>query len=66
MEKALEGSSLVTCIDGRIKSIMKSGRYTIILREIPSDTPEEQVREIFAFPGCKPIVSIRSEIGDTW
>ena len=66
VEEALKGSSLVTFVDGRIKSIMKSGRSTIILREIPSDTPEEQVREIFAFPECKPIVSIRSEIGDTW
>lgn len=43
-----------------------SGRSTIILREISSDAPEEEVREIFNYEGCKPIVSMRSDIGDTW
>lgn len=64
--EALKSSSLVVLENGRIKSIVKTGRSTIILREIPSDASEESVREIFAFPGCKPIASVRSEIGDTW
>ena len=32
---------------------------------MPSAT-EEEVREIFNFDGCKPIVSMRSDIEDTW
>jgi hypothetical protein len=64
--EALKSSSLVVLESGRIKSIVKTGRSTIILREIPSDASEESVREIFAFPGCKTISSVRSEIGDTW
>lgn len=64
--KALEGS-IVNFVDGKIKANVKSGgRSTIILREIPSDTPEQEVREIFNFEGCKPISSMRSDIGDTW
>ena len=65
--KALE-TSTVTIIDGnRIKASVKTnGRSTIILREIPSDAPEDEVREIFNFDSCKPIVSMRSDIGDTW
>ena len=64
--EALQNSSSVSYADGRIKTLAKSGRSTIILREIPSDAPEEKVKEIFSFPGCKPIASVRSEIGDTW
>lgn len=63
---ALENSTL-SIVDGRIKSNVKSGgRSTIILREIPSDCPEEEVREIFTYEGCRPIASMRSDIGDTW
>jgi hypothetical protein len=57
----------VTIVDNRLRSQVKpTGRSTIILREIPSDAPQEEVREIFNYEGCKAIVSIRSEIGDTW
>lgn len=66
LRRALESSTL-TVIDGKIKANAKVGtRSTIILRDIPSDAPEEEVREIFAYEGCKPISSIRSDIGDTW
>ena len=66
--KALETSSVVAVADGKIRAsnIKATGRSTIILREIPSDTPEEEVREIFNFENCKPIREMRSEIGDTW
>jgi hypothetical protein len=66
--KALEASSVVAVADGKIRSsnIKATGRSTIILREIPSDTPEEEVREIFNFENCKPIREMRSDIGDTW
>lgn len=63
---ALEGSTVVSVVDGRLKSAVKLGRNTIILREIPSDTAEAEIREIFNYPGCKPISSIKSDIGDTW
>lgn len=66
LRKALERST-INIIDDRIKpNIKAAGRSTIILREIPSDTAEAEVREIFAFEGCKPISSMRSDIGDTW
>ena len=66
LREALENSSL-TIIDDRIKANIKTGgRNTIILREIPSDVPEEEIRAIFAFDGCKPIASIRPDIEDTW
>lgn len=63
---ALDGSSVVSVVDGRLKSAVKQGRNTIILREIPSDTAEADIREIFNYPGCKPISSIKSDIGNTW
>jgi hypothetical protein len=64
--KSLEGSS-VTVADGRIKASVKAGgRSTIILRDIPSDAPEEEVKEIFAYDGAKHVSSLRSDIGDTW
>jgi len=60
-------NSTVTIIDDRIKANIKAvGRSTVILREIPSDTSEDEVREIFHFEGCRPIVSIRSDIENTW
>lgn len=68
VRQALKDSTAVQIVENRIKPIIKagSGRSTLILREIPSDAPEEEVREIFNYTGCKPIISIRSEIGDTW
>lgn len=66
VRKALEDSSL-TIVDNRIKANIKAvNRSTIILRDIPTETPEEEVREIFNYEGCKNIVSIRGDIGDTW
>lgn len=54
-------------MDGRIKSVVKTGgRSTIILREIPTDANEDEVREIFNYENCKTISSMRSDIGDTW
>jgi hypothetical protein len=66
LRKALERST-INIVDDRIKpNIKAAGRSTIILREIPSDTAEAEVREIFNFEGCKQITSMRSDIGDTW
>ena len=39
---------------------------TIILRDISSDTPEEEVRAIFAGEDMGTVVGIRSDVGDTW
>eukprot|EP00605_Chrysophyceae_sp_TOSAG23-4_P001578 GSChrysophyteH1.ASY1.ANO1.1733.1 assembled CDS len=55
--------------DNRIRALVKSGgRSTIILREIPADTPEAAVREIFNFDAMmsRNITSIRSDIENTW
>eukprot|EP01038_Epipyxis_sp_PR26KG_P007194 gene7194-9812_t len=68
LREALVNSPHVTVLDNnRIKANFKSsGKGTIILRDIPSDAPEDEVREIFNYDGSKSIVSIRSEIGNTW
>lgn len=67
LREALTGSTVVSIVDNKIKAIIKgSNRSTIILRDIPSETPEEEVRTIFAFDGCKPIVSVRKDIENTW
>lgn len=67
VRKALEESNVVNVLDNKIKANIKSNtRSTIILREIPSDAPREEVEEIFKYDGSKQIKEIRSEIGDTW
>lgn len=65
--KALETSSTCVVENGRVRGTMKvTNRSTLILRDIPSQTPEAEVKEIFAFESCRPITSMRSDIGDTW
>jgi la-related protein 4 len=49
-----------------IKPNIKAQRNTIILRDIPSDTSEDEVREIFSGDGCKKVVNVHSDVGDTW
>ena len=72
LRKALEKSTLSLINDAatggaRIKANIKAtGRSTIILREIPSDAPEAEVKEIFNFEGCKPINSIKADVENTW
>lgn len=66
VRKALENSA-VSIVDNKIRANIKStGRSTVILRDIPQDTPEEEVREIFNYDGSRAIVSIHSDVGDTW
>lgn len=66
VRRALQDST-VTIVDNRIKANIKSSnRSTIILRDVPSDTPEEEVRDIFKYEGARNIVNLRSDIGDTW
>ena len=43
-----------------------SNRNTIILRETPSDVTEEEIKEVFAFEGCPPVVKVRADVGDCW
>ncbi len=65
--KALETSKVVSYVDGKIRANIKSGgRTTIILRDIPSDVPESEVKEIFNFDNCKPVISLRPDFGETW
>eukprot|EP01041_Mallomonas_annulata_P008170 gene8170-16791_t len=67
IKKALETSKTVSIVDNKIKSNVKiGGRNTIILRDIPSDTPEDEILAVFKYDDCKPIVSVRSDIENTW
>lgn len=66
VRRALQDSS-VTIVNNRIKANIKaSTRSTIILRDVPADTTEEEIREVFNYEGARPIVSLRSDIGGTW
>jgi hypothetical protein len=42
-------------------------RATVILREMPSDTPESKLRAFFdALPECPPIKGLRADVNDMW
>lgn len=42
-------------------------RATVILREMPSDTPEAKLKSFFdALPGCPPIKGLRADVNDMW
>lgn len=62
--EALSTSKNVHIIDGKIKANIKQERNTIILREIPSDTPDAEILTIFE--GTRPVKNVRSDVGDTW
>lgn len=46
----------------------RPGRTVLIIREIPLDTQEAQVRDIFSIDGwdCPPIKDLKSDIGNNW
>jgi hypothetical protein len=48
----------------KIKPNFTIARNTVILRDIPSSTPEEEVKGLFS--DKNPPLSVRSDIGDTW
>ena len=45
-----------------IKPTIRAKRKTIILRDIPSDTKEDAVRDIFTGQGCGKITNVHSDI----
>ena len=66
---ALEKSTVCVIEGGKIRStatIKSATRSTLILRDVPSDAPVDEVREIFNFENCRGITSLHSDIGDTW
>ena len=50
----------------KVRPISKAERTTIILRDIASDTPLEELRALFESDECAPVLNLRSDIGDTW
>jgi hypothetical protein len=72
VKAALVGSTVVSISDDKIKvnnyvkAPAPSKRGILILREVPSDVEEAEIRDIFNFPGCKPIVSISKDIENMW
>ncbi|CAM9691157.1 unnamed protein product, partial [Discosporangium mesarthrocarpum] len=66
IKDSVKDSSVCTVTPDGIKPNIKQERNTIILREIPSNTPQEKVRELFTGDGIAQIKSIRSDVGDTW
>ena len=65
--KAMEESTAVTVSADKasVKPNITAQRNTIILREIPASTAEEDVKGIFTSIGHTP-KSVRSEVGDIW
>lgn len=50
----------------RIRPNMSNKRHTLIIRDIPTSTPEAEVIAIFNQPGAPRVVSVRSEVGNNW
>ena len=50
----------------RIRPNMTNKRHTLIIRDIPTSTPEAEVVAIFNQPGAPRVVSVRSEVGNNW
>lgn len=65
--ESLKDSKLVTVGDDGIRPNIKVERTTIVLREIPSETPHEVLKsQLLSWDGCPPVQSLRSDVGDTW
>ena len=63
----LAESSMVTLNNEVVKLNFKIEQNTVILRDIPTKTREEDVRAIFeSVSNCPEITELRSDIGDTW
>eukprot|EP01113_Clastostelium_recurvatum_P042011 TRINITY_DN6770_c0_g1_i3.p1 TRINITY_DN6770_c0_g1~~TRINITY_DN6770_c0_g1_i3.p1 ORF type:complete len:687 (+),score=176.29 TRINITY_DN6770_c0_g1_i3:220-2061(+) len=70
----MERSTQVTLDPSRtmLRPNFKIQRNTIILRDVPSDTPVEHVRNIFAgmaannTPASMEGISVRADVGNTW
>ena len=50
----------------QVKPAFELRRNTIMLREIPRETPEADVRAIFDDPGAAEVKRIRAEMNDNW
>lgn len=63
--RVLSKSTNVTVDTTRMamKPSWKLQRNTLILRDVPSDAPEEEVKALFA---SRPVTNVHSDIGDTW
>mmetsp|Transcript_55131 Transcript_55131/g.129072 ORF Transcript_55131/g.129072 Transcript_55131/m.129072 type:complete len:284 (-) Transcript_55131:93-944(-) len=50
-----------------VRPLLKSKRNVIILRDVPADTSEQEVRGIFSgAPGGEQVVSVKEEVNNTW
>mmetsp|Transcript_28744 Transcript_28744/g.52374 ORF Transcript_28744/g.52374 Transcript_28744/m.52374 type:complete len:383 (-) Transcript_28744:195-1343(-) len=50
-----------------VRPILKSKRNQIIIRDVPSDTTESDIRSIFAGAACgERIASVKEEVNNTW
>lgn len=68
IRRVLFTSKAVVITDDGVRPNVRPEQTTLILRDIPSDTPSEKVAEIFATcpVPCPNVISLRSETNDTW
>lgn len=67
--KAIEASPKLKLGNNKLFVSPIYERKTLILREIPTDTPRAEINKIIASPPgwtCPPIVDIHSDIGNNW
>ena len=59
-----EAGTLVRPIDYEMPELKK--KTTIVLREVPADVPEEQIRALFDEATFGPIAKVKSDVGGYW
>eukprot|EP01102_Stenamoeba_stenopodia_P016634 TRINITY_DN5831_c0_g1_i1.p1 TRINITY_DN5831_c0_g1~~TRINITY_DN5831_c0_g1_i1.p1 ORF type:complete len:560 (-),score=123.96 TRINITY_DN5831_c0_g1_i1:164-1843(-) len=66
--EAIKSTSIVALDETKnyVKPAYKIPRVTIILREIPSSTPSEEIEKIFEGEESAKPIKVKSEVGDNW
>ena len=63
----LSECKIVSIEDDRVKLHVKLEQNTIILRNIPQNTDDQKIKDIFeSAENCPVLTGVRSDIGDTW
>lgn len=66
--EAVKSSTKISVDDStkRLRPTVSNARTTLILRNIPSATPEEELKKFLSDAKLPNLVSMRSDVGDNW